>query len=123
MGNWVIGRNMAGFLPESDPFVTDDWEHAAFCLREDMREFAEFDDDFTYQWLMDTADMADYPDYESSGYGDDEPSTMATVASILKDDGPRDGQEWAGWVEDNQGRRWEFWLHATEDPVTDDEET
>jgi hypothetical protein len=44
--NFVVGHNMPGYLPESDPWITDDWESARDSLLEDMDRHADSLADF-----------------------------------------------------------------------------
>src|SRR5260370_13124657 len=39
--NFVVGHNMPGYLPESDPWITADWETARNALLEDMDRHAD----------------------------------------------------------------------------------
>lgn len=41
MSNWVVGHNMVGYLPESDPWVTSDHEAAKQSLVDDLERFAD----------------------------------------------------------------------------------
>lgn len=57
MGNYVVGHNMPGYLPESDPWITSDWESARDSLLEDMDRhadsLADFEDDVTERAMDD----------------------------------------------------------------------
>ncbi len=46
MSNYVVGHNMPGYLPESDPWITDDWGTARAALKEDMERHADSLADF-----------------------------------------------------------------------------
>jgi hypothetical protein len=106
--NYAVGRNLAGYLPESDVVVFDTWRDAAEYLASEMKCYADTDDDAVWQTLPD--DHAD----------DEMPSMLATVESILRDDPPKDGQEFGAIVEDNDGRMISFWLMFTDEPVSDE---
>lgn len=123
MGSWVTGHNLPGYLPESDTYAVADWRQAADALALEMREYADENDEAAYAHLTATANPADYPDHENSGYGDDEPSMRATVDSILADDGPCEvGKDWSGWVADSDDRQIVFWLAWSDDREPDEDE-
>jgi hypothetical protein len=42
MANYVTGHNMAGYLPESDPWITADWESARDSLLWDLESVADY---------------------------------------------------------------------------------
>jgi hypothetical protein len=113
---WHIGHNIAGYLPESDVSCFLDRSEAAEALDDEMRDYADRDDDDAWEALADVP-VSDYPTDEEGNpdYGDDTPSMLATVAAILTDDGPErwaavDNGEWSGWAEDGSGRHVVFWL-------------
>lgn len=121
-GAWVTGHNLAGYMPEADTYAYARWSDARDSLMSDMREYADADDDHAYDVLSMTADPADYPDHENSGYGDDEPAMLATVNSILRDNSPEPDQDWSARVEDSRGRSIVFWLtyEPSREPDEDD---
>jgi hypothetical protein len=41
---YVVGSNMAGYMPDSDPFVADSYQHAIDCLIGDIEREIEFID-------------------------------------------------------------------------------
>ncbi len=126
MGAWVVGRNLAGYLPESHTYAFRDWNEAyeQFVLL--ACEYADEEDDLAYEWLQENAVPEDYPDYANSGYGDDEPSMLATVKAILRDGDDRahgltGTNEPAGMaLEDSNGRRIAFWLDWSDDREPDE---
>ena len=123
-GAWVIGHNLAGYLPESDTYAYAEWTDAADALKDEMEQYADQDDDATSDHLAATAVLTDYPDYANSGYGDDEPSMLAQVKAIYADqDGPRDGQGWSALLTDGRDRHIAFWLQwePTRDPDADED--
>lgn len=123
---WTTGRNIAGYLPESDPTYHGTREEAASALAEEMREYADRDDEITWETLPSDEETARANGYavtdDGIDYGDDVPAMRATVDSILADDGPdRPGEDsaardWDAWIEDGRGRRIVFWLHG--EPLT-----
>lgn len=124
MGSWVIGHNMAGYLPESDTLALADWDDAATGYRVMVVEYCDTDDDHAYDVLTELAALfpQDYPDRESGGgYGDDEPSMRATADSILTDDPPLPGQEHGMVIVDGDGRPIAFWLTWSPDRLPDDD--
>lgn len=41
MGAWVVGKNITGYLPESDVWATEDWSSAMSALRDDLVRFGD----------------------------------------------------------------------------------
>lgn len=41
MPNYVVGHNLPGYLPESDPWITDSWESARDALIDDLERLAD----------------------------------------------------------------------------------
>jgi hypothetical protein len=114
MGAWVVGNNLAGFLPESDTYAFAEWADAAEYLEASMREYADADDDAAYTGWAD-ADDAELEDW-------DQPSMLAHVEAIFGDnDGPQEGQDWSTWVEDNSYRRIVFFLAWSDDREPEDD--
>lgn len=115
---YSMGRNIAGYMPESDVTWYADREEAARALADKMREYADRDDESAWELLPGDAETARAHGYAvaedgSIDYGDDTPAMRATVDSILTDDGPEacnDG--WLAYAEDSSGRMIAFWLHA-----------
>ena len=44
MANYVVGHNMPGYLPESDPYVVADWESARDSLIWELDSIADYFD-------------------------------------------------------------------------------
>jgi|SRR5690242_116763 len=114
---YSIGHNIAGCMPESDVEWYADREDAAARLADVMREYANTDDEATWEALPGDAETARAHGYavtdEGIDYGDDWPSMLATVKSVLTDDGPDAGSgSWSTCVEDGSGRTIAFWLAA-----------
>ena len=109
---WHIGHNLAGYLPESDVSCFASRGEAASALADEMRDYADTDDDITWDVLSDVP-VSDYPRDENGDpdYGDDAPTMLATVGAILTDDGPDTVEgDWSAYAEDGRGRRISFWL-------------
>lgn len=125
-GAWVTGHNIAGYLPEADTHAVQTWQDARDAFVATVQEYSSDNDEAAYQLLSETADPADYPDYESNGYGDDEPAMRATVDAILQDDGPDTpafrGKDFGMVVEDNDGRLISFWLQWSTDRTPGDDD-
>lgn len=119
-GAWVIGHNLAGYLPEADTQAFETWAGAWEGFEIMVREYASNDDAEGYEYLAATAVPEDYPDYETNGYGDDEPCMAGAVASVLKDSIPTEDEGYAFISEDHQGRRISFWLQWSPDREPDD---
>lgn len=119
---YSIGHNIAGYLPESDVAWYADRGQAIAQLVSDMREYAERDDEASWEALPGDAETARAHGYavtdEGVDYGDDAPSMLAQVESVLADDGPDESETaetpWYALIEDGSGRRIAFWLHAEE---------
>jgi hypothetical protein len=111
---YSIGHNVAGYLPETDVKWFANREDAVVQLVSDMREYASTNDETTWEALPGDAETARAHGYavtdEGIDYGDDWPSMLATVESVLTD-GPDAGSgSWSTSVEDGSGRRIAFWL-------------
>lgn len=94
MGAWVIGHNLAGYLPESDTWPYATWDEAWRALRDEMERYADDDDQ-----------------------GEDGPSMRARVDALLESDGPDyypDG-DWSACVDDNMNRPIAFWIQWSDD--------
>lgn len=139
MGAWVIGHNLAGYLPESDTYAYETWDEAWRALRDEMEAYADSDDEGALAMLPTDPTEAESHGYTVTrepctcgcntmnvfiDYGDDEPSMRATVDSILADDGPDsypDG-DWSAHVTDGAGRSIVFWLAWSDDRSADEED-
>jgi hypothetical protein len=77
----------------------------------EMRWYADADDESAMELPPGDAAEDDYP-----------PVMLATVEAVLRDDPAVPGQEWAATVEDGRGRHIVFWLNATDEPVTDEDD-
>lgn len=98
---YVIGHNLAGYCPDLDSVevIAGTWSEACELFRIIVREYADRDDDAAYDAMPEDA------------HEDDHPTMLATVDSILTDDGPeRCGLPYAITVEDGSGRHVAFWL-------------
>ena len=69
-----IGQNDPGYLPDSEAYWAEDAEHAFRCLCEDMRSYAQDDDE---DWNEDGSD-------DDADLG----SSEALAGAIISDDGP-----------------------------------
>ena len=125
MGAWVIGHNLAGDLsgPDAVSVSYAEWADAWSGFEAMITDYADTDDDAARDVLNDTAVPADYPDYENSGYGDDEPSMLADVKSWLADDSPSPGDSVSFSATDNNGRTIVFWLIWSDDRNADEDDS
>jgi len=118
MGAWVIGHNLAGYLPESDTFACETREEAVSAFVDMAQDYASTDDDAAWDDLSN--------DGAEGIAEDDEPAMLATVTSILTDDCPNApdlaGKDYGMHVEDSRGRLIYFWVQWEEarEPGTDD---
>jgi hypothetical protein len=118
-----VGHNLAGYMPESDVSCHTDYAEAVADLVAEMRDYANSDDEGTLAYLEDLARSYpnDYPRAEQGDFGDDTPSMLATVESILADDGPSaTPAEYSAHVTDGMDRTIVFWLSMA--PAADCEE-
>lgn len=92
--NWVVGYNMPGYLPENDPWVTDDWESARDALVDELERDAEFA-------------------VEPGGEGIDVTLYNDAIAELKA---LESGQEWATTIGNLA-----YWLNATDQEPEDDE--
>jgi hypothetical protein len=99
MSNYVVGHNMPGYLPESDPWITADWETARNALLEDMDRHADL--------------LAEYND--NIGGELDELADLEAMIVSLKE--ALAGSEW-GVIVGNTS----YWLSFTEESETDENE-
>lgn len=110
MGAWIVGHNLAGYMPESDVLAFDDYAEALNALVEEMRYYADQDDDAAWETLP--ADRAD----------DELPSMLAQVGAIVTDEikpGHLSGD--VGFIlEDNAGRPISFWLQWSDESEADE---
>ena len=156
MGAWVVGRNIAGYLPEADTFAFESWGDASIALQDEMREYADTDDESALESAPEVPN--DFPVkqlHSSAGPGItqcgecfrywvasggpsltpapagrcpfedfhfEQPAMRATVDSILKDDPPQEGKEWAAIVQDERERPIVFWLNWSNDREPNDHE-
>jgi len=114
MGAWVIGHNLAGYLPESDTYAFQDYSEAESAFRDMCREYADADDE--------AADSLAAEDWTEDDYG----RMRAIVDSILADGdhvGTDDDPLLCGMVvADSDDRRISFWLVWSDDRDPDQEE-
>jgi hypothetical protein len=102
MSNYVVGHNMPGYLPESEPWITADWESARNSLIFDLEKHADNLADI----LDDGDDLTDGP--------------LAAINSIdamiadLRALTP--GSEWGDSVDNTA-----YWLSLTDEEVSGDE--
>lgn len=112
MGAWIVGHNLSGYMPESDTYAFADYSEALSSLVEEMRCYADQDDDAAFDALPE--DAAD----------DDQPAMLAQVEAIVTDEikpGHLSGD--IGFtVEDNAGRPISFWLQWSADANADESE-
>ena len=103
MSNYVVGHNMPGYLPESDPWITSDWETARNALLEDMDRHAD--------------SLADVFD-ENGDYAGEDKVELAELESAIDDlrQSPA-GRPWAMIVGNTS-----YWLSFTEESETDENE-
>jgi len=116
MGAWVIGHNLAGYLPESDTYAFQNYSEAESAFRDMCREYADADDALNDM-------LAD------EFWSDDDYGTMrAIVDSILADGdhvgfpGPNGNPHCGMIVVDSDDRRISFWLVWSDDRDPDQEE-
>jgi serine/threonine protein phosphatase PrpC len=120
MGAWVIGHNMFGrsrsTLSEFDTPAYATWNEAADALANDMREYADSNDEAN--------DAMAEEDWTDEDYG----SMRATVDAILHDFSIERshniwyGKDWSCWVADSGDSRVVFWLHWSDDRESDEDE-
>jgi hypothetical protein len=126
-GAWVVGYNRPGYMPETDTDAFAEWSDAVSVLKETALEYADTDDDAAYQTLSETAVRADYPDFENSGYGDDEPSMKATVQAIIRDEieplSLNADRDVTFTVSDNDDRPMVFWVQWSTDRTPDEDDS
>lgn len=117
MGAWTVGRNLAGYLPESDvsAFAEDEYDEAVSFYLSEARDYADRDDEAN--------DEHAESDWTDEDYG----SMRATVDSIIRDGddvhlGLTSGQRERGMiVRDNEDRPISFWLAWDDSAEADDE--
>lgn len=99
---FIVGSNLPGCLPDNAPAVFVNFDEAACYLADEMRQWADSDDEQNDEYL------AGVPESEQL---DEWSSTRATVDSILSDDpiGPSSG-EWSYRVANNDGWFTVWWL-------------
>lgn len=98
--NYVVGHNMPGYLPESDPWITTDWETARDALLEDMERHAD--------------SLTDLPDVRSGDDLDELDDLERAIDDLHK---APVGTEW-GWTVGNTA----YWLSFTDEQPDEEEE-
>lgn len=110
MGAYVIGHNLAGYMPESDTHSFATFPEALEAFENMAREYADSDDEAN--------DALAEPDWSEEDYG----SMLAMVNSIIADrDHVAMDEYQAGMVvTDNSDRSISFWLQwePTREPDT-----
>ena len=106
--HWTVSHGMSGYLPMGDDnHAWTDWSDARDGLIADMKWYADADDDAAWDNLTMNANPDDYARNEdgSPDYGDDAPTMLACVESMVADGdvAPVAGEEWSGWIEDAAG--------------------
>lgn len=113
MGAFVVGRNLAGYLPESDTDAYATFPEALTAFENMAKEYADKDDE-----ANDELEESDWTDEE---YG----SMRATVDSILADASRlhvgADERSAAMIVQDSDGRPVSFWVQWEESREADTE--
>jgi hypothetical protein len=97
--NYVVGHNMPGYLPESDPWISSDWEEARNALLEDMDRHADS-----------LAELFD--DYETVQEHEELSELVRAMADLQT---AAAGTEW-GWTVGNTA----YWLSLTEEEPIDE---
>lgn len=110
MGAWTVGHNLTGYLPESDVFAYEEWADAVEGFKAEARDYAETNDDAAAEGMTEEEWTAEPP------------SMLATVDSILADDPPVEGKDFAMIVADSDDRRITFFLAWSDDREPDDDE-
>lgn len=139
--NYAIGHNLSGYSPDSDStYIVETWEEAMEALKDEMRGYADMADESAWEQLYsmtETMLIADYPTTIKDGhvvsvdFGDDTPSMLATVESIITDEFPwftangkqthafANGAPIGFHVVDNDGRFIYFWIAPTDETPED----
>jgi hypothetical protein len=90
---WIVGRNMPGYLPESTPGAWTSWAQARDAIADNMRDWADYVDEF------------------AGDRDDDDAGMLAYVSSVLTDDAPMPVQDWSWTLSDETtGFSLAFWL-------------
>lgn len=58
-GKWIVGFNMPGYMPDSDPHECDTFEEAKECMIEDLEHSAESADETTEEGAAEIAQIED----------------------------------------------------------------
>ena len=108
------GWNFAGQEPIEDPACHSLYQDAAASLAEMIRDYAHSSDEAAY----DLADPDAYESDEEYWTSDDAPKMAATVGAILRDDGPREPNDFEAVAVNHLDRTVLFWLRKVicEDP-------
>jgi hypothetical protein len=96
--NWAAGWNMPGYLPETDPYITDDWEGARDYLMEEIDREAEIAAEPGLGGAEDPASLLSEAD-----------STWENLRDFA---GPA---EWSGTVGNCA-----YWISATDQPIPEE---
>jgi len=104
VASFGAGWNQPGYLPETDPFETDDWTDARDYLAEEMREHADN--------LQTWADPHNCDDIPCPTYGDDCPWQTAADMRLAVDEELLQLQEGQTFLHHAGG--FAYWLDRTE---------
>jgi hypothetical protein len=100
MGAWTVGHNLAGYLPESDLKVYDDWAEAFTGFLEEMKDYAESDEDLAVILDSKASMLIQLDEWNTRWAADGPEGENIPVGAIF---------------EDSRGRLISFWLQWSED--------
>jgi len=105
---WHNCHNFVGFLPEVDITCSETWLEGATSLVDDMRYYADEDDEEAFADAgAEAMTLAQENEWLAS---DEAPSMRAHVDAVRKDDPPQDGRKVGYFIEDHRLRLVAFWL-------------
>lgn len=108
---WIVGNNQPGYMPVGEPYEVDTWGEAWECLKSDLIEWAECDDESHDDLATALGDDLD-PDYSPG-------SSLALVEGWIKDEEPHitarlAGQEVEVSFSGNDDWPMSFWIMEVE---------
>jgi hypothetical protein len=120
IGAWVVGRNIAGYMPESDTMSFVEWSDAWTAMWDEARRYAD-EDDALWEELPCSCEAEGRTEHRDECYG----TMRATVDSMSTDaamDPTAQDTDWSMTVNDYNDRPIAFWVQWNGEEVADDAE-
>lgn len=120
IGAWITGRNIAGYLPESEPMSFVEWSDAWTAMWDEARRYADEDDEL-WEELPCSCAAEGRTEHREDCYGTMRATVDSMAADAATDPTARD-TEWSMVVHDYNDRPIAFWVAWNADEVAEDAE-